>query len=293
MAVASAVASSGNIGPGYDVVALGLDLRCEVRAEPADHWSCEQVGPHTLKVGEDLVLRAARETVGDDHPLRLTVDNRIPLTRGLGSSAAAFAAGTASALRALGSVVDPQEVFERVAAFEGHADNAAATVFGGLVGILPNGQPRQLPLALRWRVIGAVPRYELRTSEARDVLSTSVDRSLVIRSMGRLIALLEGLRTGDEDVLAQAGGDELHESPRADLHPLATDLMDAAREAGAAHACWSGAGPTVLAITSDGSRLREAAVRSRCFHDVLEKPLEPDTLLKAVSEAAQRPRDGH
>jgi homoserine kinase len=251
MAVASAVASSGNIGPGFDVVALALDVRCEVKAEIADSWSCEQVGPHTLQVGEDLVLRAARETVGADRPLRLTVDNRIPLTRGLGSSAAAFAAGSAAALRAVGSAVDPQEVFERVSAFEGHADNAAATVFGGLVGILPNGQPRQLPLALWWRVIGAVPRYELRTSDARDILTSAVDRTLVIRSMGRLIALLEGLRTGNEDVLAQAGGDELHEGPRAGLHPLAADLMAAAREAGAAHACWSGAGPTVLAITSE------------------------------------------
>ncbi len=263
MAVASAVASSGNIGPGYDVLALALDLRCEVRAEPADDWSCEQVGPHTLKVGEDLVLRAAQETVGVDRPLRLTVDNRIPITRGLGSSAAAFAAGSAAAVRAVGSEVDPQEVFERVSAFEGHGDNAAATVFGGLVGILPNGQPRQLPLALRWRVIGAVPRYELRTAEAREVLPSTVDRTLVVRSMGRLIALLEGLRSGDEDLLAQAGGDELHESPRAGLHPLAADLMAAARGAGAAHACWSGAGPSVLAITSEaGVRPVEDALRA-------------------------------
>lgn len=251
MAVASAVASSGNIGPGFDVIALALDLRCEVIAEAADAWSCEQVGPHSLQVGEDLVLRAARETVGDDHPLRLTVDNRIPITRGLGSSAAAFAAGSAAATRAVGSTVDPQEVFERVSVFEGHADNAAATVFGGLVGILPNGQPRQLPLALRWRVIGAVPRFELKTSDAREVLPGSVDRASVVRSMGRLIALLEGLRTGDPETLTLAGGDELHESPRAGLHPMADELIAAAREAGAAHSCWSGAGPTVLAITTE------------------------------------------
>ncbi len=251
MAVASAAASSGNIGPGFDVIALALDLRCSVVAEVSDTWSCEQVGQFSLQVGEDLVLRAAQETVGEARPLRLTVDNRIPLTRGLGSSAAAFAAGSAAALRAVGSTVDPQEVFERVSAFEGHADNAAATVFGGLVGILPNGQPRQLPLALHWRVIGAVPRFELKTSHAREVLPGSIDRGSVIRSMGRLIALLEGLRTGDQETLALAGGDELHEGPRADLHPLAEELMVAARGAGAAHACWSGAGPTVLAITSE------------------------------------------
>ncbi len=251
MAVASAVASSGNIGPGFDVIALALDLRCEVRAERAEEWSCEQVGQFSLQVGEDLVLRAAREAVGEDCPLKLTVDNRIPPTRGLGSSAAAFAAGAAAALRAVGGVADPREIFERVAEFEGHADNAGATVYGGLVGILPDGRARQLPLALRWRVIGAVPRYELPTPHAREVLPGSIPRESVVRSMGRLIALLEGLRTGDEETLSQAGGDELHEIPRAELHPLAADLIGAARSAGAAHACWSGAGPTVLAITSD------------------------------------------
>lgn len=251
MAVASAAASSGNIGPGFDVIALALDLRCQVTAEPADRWSCEQVGRFSLQVGEDLVLRAAREAVGENHPLHLTVDNRIPLTRGLGSSAAAFAAGAAAALRAVGAEPDPREIFERVATFEGHADNAAATVFGGLVGILPDGQPRQLPLALRWRVIGAVPDFELPTAQARRVLPGTIERETVVRSLERLIALLEGLRTGDEEVLGQAWGDELHEQPRAELHPMAQELMAAARQGGAAHTCWSGAGPTILAITSE------------------------------------------
>lgn len=251
MAVASAAASSGNIGPGFDVIALALDLRCQVTAEPADGWSCEQVGRYSLQVGDDLVLRAAREAVGENHPLHLTVDNRIPLTRGLGSSAAAFAAGAAAALRAVGASVDPHEIFERVATFEGHADNAAAAVYGGLVGILSDGQPRQLPLALRWRVIGAVPDFELPTAQARRVLPATIERETVVRSLKRLIALLEGLRTGDEAVLGQAGGDELHEQPRAELHPLAEGLMAAAREGGAAHACWSGAGPTILAFTSE------------------------------------------
>lgn len=250
MPTASAVASSGNIGPGFDVVALGLDLRCEVRAEQADAWSCEHVGRYSLKVGEDLVLRAAKDAVGEDRPLRLSVTNHIPLARGLGSSAAAYAAGAAAAFRAVGEEADPDRIFGMVSAVEGHADNAAAAVYGGLVGVLPSGRPTQFPLALRWRIVTAIPSFQLLTKDARRVLPDEIARPSVVRSMSRLIALLEGLRMGDEDVLAEAGGDELHEAPRADLHPLAGELIADARDAGAAHACWSGAGPTVLAITT-------------------------------------------
>ena len=251
MPTASAVASSGNIGPGFDVVALGLELRCEVRAEPAEEWGCVHVGRHSLEQGEDLVLRAAKDAVGEDRPLRLTVSNDIPLARGLGSSAAAYAAGVAAALRAVGDDADPDRVFAMVAEREGHADNAAAAVFGGLVGVLPGGRPVRLALDPRWRIVTAIPSFQLLTKQARDVLPSEVPREAVVRSLSRLISLLEGLRTGEESTLSEAGGDELHEAPRAGLHPLAGDLMTAARSAGAAHACWSGAGPTILAIAAE------------------------------------------
>jgi homoserine kinase len=221
MATASAVASSGNIGPGFDVVALALDLRCEVDAEPAAAWSSAHVGPHAPDGGHDLVLQAAKDAVGEDRPLHLTVTNHIPLARGLGSSAAAYAAGVAAALRAVEGVADPDRVFEMVAAQEGHADNAAAAVYGGLVGILGSGRPTRFTLASDWRVVAAIPSFQLLTKDARGVLPADVHRSTVVRSLSRLIALIEGLRLGDAEILAEAGGDELHEAPRDELHPLA------------------------------------------------------------------------
>ena len=248
MATASAVASSGNIGPGFDVVALALDLRCVVDAEPADAWSSVHVGPHAPEQGHDLVLQAAKDAVGEDRPLQLTVTNHIPLARGLGSSAAAYAAGAAAALRTVEGEADPDRVFEMVSWQEGHADNAAAAVYGGLVGVLGNGRPTQFTLAPSWRVLAAIPSFQLLTKDARGVLPADLSRPVVVRSLSRLIALIEGLRTGDASILSQAGGDELHEAPRGRLHPLAEGLMEVARGAGAAHACWSGAGPTILAI---------------------------------------------
>lgn len=94
----------------------------------------------------------------------------------------------------------------------------------------------------------AIPDYQLPTAEARAVLDDSIPRSTVVSSLARFMALLEGLRTGDEAVLSAAVGDQLHEAPRAGLNPAAGALIKAAREAGAAHAAWSGAGPSVIAF---------------------------------------------
>ncbi|MGH8958731.1 MAG: homoserine kinase, partial [Acidimicrobiia bacterium] len=102
MAFASAPASSANLGPGFDVLALALELRCKVEAESADIWSVRHVGPEYPAGNFDSVMQAARRAVGEDRPLALVVDNLIPIGRGLGSSAAAAAAGAAAAWRAIG-----------------------------------------------------------------------------------------------------------------------------------------------------------------------------------------------
>lgn len=247
MASASAPASSGNLGPGFDTLGLAFELRCRVSAEIADEWSSDHIGKHQLPAGaQDGVLLAAQAAV--QQPLALTVDNDVPLSRGLGSSSAATAAAAACALATVEGSVDPQQVYELVAEFEDHGDNAAAAVFGGLQAVDGDRQPFSLELHPDWVFLVAVPDYCLSTSDARAVLTQNVDRAVIVRNLGRLMSLIEGLRTGDASLLCRAGGDELHELPRAGLHQRATTLMTGAREAGAAHASWSGAGPSVLAV---------------------------------------------
>ena len=98
-------------------------------------------------------------------------------------------------------------------------------------------------------VVG-VPTARLATSEAREVLPDEVVLASATRSVSRAVALVEGLRTGDPAALAAARGDELHEAPRAALSPITGSMIDAAVEAGALHASWSGAGPTAIAFTT-------------------------------------------
>jgi len=249
--VASAPASSANLGPAFDCLALALELRCTVTASLADSWLVEHVGEHRPESGApDAVLEAAQSAVGERRPLRITVANEIPVGRGLGSSSAAYAAGSLAAWRAVGESHPEERLFDLVSRLEGHPDNAAAAVFGGLVLATAGGSVRRLPWNPALAVVVAVPNTTLSTKIARTALPAEYPAEVVVRSLARASALMAGLLSGDPVLLAEAGGDELHEAPRQSMRPEVSGLIGAARDAGAFHAAWSGAGPSVLAITS-------------------------------------------
>ncbi len=253
MPTASAPASAANLGPGFDVLALALELRCTVTAVPSDRWEVVHTGPEQPLGGDDLVLEAAQRARGEEGPLSLTVNNDIPIGRGLGSSAATAAAAAGAAWRTRGWEPHPRTIFELVAAMEDHPDNAAAAVFGGLVLCSPDGQVHNLTIHPSLIPVIAIPERQLATSEARSLLPETFPRQAVVRSLGRMGALVAGLTSGEPALLAATMGDELHEGPRNQLRPEVAKLIDVARGAGALHACWSGAGPSVLALVLEDS----------------------------------------
>ena len=249
MITASAPASSANLGPGFDVLALALSPRCHVSVELAEGW--EVVGPEGT---EDEGLQALVWGVaGAAPPHRVEVTSEIPIGRGLGSSAALRVAA-AAALEASSGEVRLDRVFRSAAGAEGHPDNAAAAVHGGLVAVGPLGEVRRLAIHPSLTVVVAVPEATLSTAAARAVLSAEVSRGVAVRTAARVAFLVEGLRTADPDAFREAAGDEIHEVPRRHLSPLSFQLGFAARAAGALHAAWSGAGPSVLAITTEDRR---------------------------------------
>jgi homoserine kinase len=247
---ASAPASSANLGPAFDAMAIALELRCAVDAAPAETWKVEHIGPAAPDPdADDAVLAAARVAVGADRPLHLVVDNHIPLGRGLGSSSAAFAAGALAAWKAVGETHAEERLFEVVAELEGHPDNAAAAVYGGLV-LTTGTRVHRLPWNPFLHLLVAVPSEPFATRHARQVLPSAYSRDIVVRSVARTASLVAGLLSADGELLRSASGDELHEAPRAAARPDTTALVDTAVSAGAYHACWSGAGPSVLAIVA-------------------------------------------
>ncbi len=158
--VASAPASSGNLGPGFDILALALELRCAVTATPTARWEIVEKGGNYEPGPDDMVRRAAE--MAAERPFRLEIDNAIPRARGLGSSSAVTTAAAAAAVRAMGLNPDSTRLFDIVAELEGHGDNAAAAVYGGLV--LVSGEViRHLEIDARLRIVVAIPEERLKT----------------------------------------------------------------------------------------------------------------------------------
>jgi homoserine kinase len=259
MAEASAPASSANLGPCFDCLALALELRCHVTAQPAEAWSVDHAGDHGPESeSDDAVLAAARLAVGGERPLHLTVSNEIPIGRGLGSSAAAMAASALAAWRAVGEDHSHERLFDLVAEMEGHPDNAAAAVFGGLALVDTRGVPHRVAWNPLFSPLLLIPSESFATRDARNVLPATYPRSSVVASVSRTASLIAGLLSGDSDLLRAAGGDEVHEAPRNAFVPGVAKRINAALDAGAVHAAWSGAGPTVLAIVETADRQRVA-----------------------------------
>lgn len=246
------------------MLALALDLRCRVVAYRADTWSIDHgEGQRPDADSDDAVMAAARAAVGENTPLALKVDNEVPIGRGLGSSAAAITAGAAAALAAVGGSVDRDHVFDLACRMEGHPDNAAAAVYGGLVLVPATGRPLRLPIHPGIRPILAVPTEMFLTAQARQVLAESVPLETAVRTASRAAALVAGFITGDAELFGGARGDEIHEGPRSRARPQTAAMVERARAAGALHAAWSGSGPSIVAIVDSAGEAKVAeALRS-------------------------------
>ena len=253
-------ASSANLGPGFDALAVALTRYVEVSVTPADQFSIssEGFGAGLYDDERHLGAQVAARVLGH-HDFAIHVNSEIPLSRGLGSSAAlalaaAAAAGSSAALRVACEV-------------DGHAENAAASRYGGLVvaTIAEDGEviARPLELDARWRFVAVVPDEELSTVSARGVSPAQVPFRHAVRNVGAVALLIAGLAQRDRFV-AVSMEDHLHQPYRMPLLPFAATLLGELREAGAAGSCWSGAGSTMLALCDDSSS-RWVAAAAREF----------------------------
>jgi homoserine kinase len=240
---ARAPASSANLGPGFDTLAVALDLYVSVEIEeaPALRVHSEGEGAGLFDDASHLAARVATEVLGHDH-IAVTVRSQIPVARGLGSSAALAAAAAAAA-----GAEDP---FAVAATYDGHPENAAASVFGGLVaaGTL-GGLPVHAPLLLSEELafVVVIPERDLATPEARGVLPETLPLADAVFNLGRMGLLLAGL-ADPRALVPEAMDDRIHQPARTALFPEAPKLLVALVDAGALAASWSGAGPTLIGV---------------------------------------------
>ena len=265
-------ASSANLGPGFDALGLALGIYLECRFAPAPELSSSVTGRDAsmISTGSDnliwqTALDVARDVLVDNRggrfpyglaPIRLEINNDIPIGKGLGSSAAALVAGVVIAEQLLGLNWEPHRVLDEAARIEGHPDNVAACVLGSIVtsAIDSGGVARAVRLELppSYDVAVVVPDFILPTSVARSVLPDFYSRADAIFNVQRSALLIGALLTGTTSAFPAAFEDRMHQPYRFKLVP-GLEEMTKLRAPGLLGCALSGAGPSVLVFYERGS----------------------------------------
>jgi homoserine kinase len=253
-------ASVANLGPGFDILALALQVQNEVVASATDDGrvaievepddgDAELRDPARNLVARAYVESCARLAVPDAaRGVHLRCVNGIPMARGLGSSAAAALSGVLVAVALHRAQWDEAAIIECAASFEGHADNVAAALLGGLVICAPNAAVQRIDAPDELHAVVFAPVQRLATSEARQAVAQEFSRADAIFNAARCALLVRAVMLADWAALREAMDDRWHQVQRASLFPAMVPLIDAAYAGGADGACLAGAGPSVLAL---------------------------------------------
>ena len=271
-----APATTANLGPGFDCLGMALDLWNRLEVVPAKPGSenaktVEIIGEGESELASDasnLTFRAMQflfdEAGLEIPPLRLRCHNEIPLSRGMGSSAAAISGGLVAANAINGNPYSPSEILEMAATIEGHPDNVAAAVMGGLQLVVSDGPQlytAPIPVPEEIQAVLFIPDVRIATADARAVLPSQVSVPDAVFNMGRVALLVAGMALDRPEYMDVATQDKLHQPYRQPLFPAIKIIFAAARAAGALGVFLSGSGSTVLALT----RGREMTVAYEMF----------------------------
>jgi homoserine kinase len=253
-------ATTANLGPGFDCLGAALSLYTrfsfELQPEGLTITGCGQKEANKNNLVYRAYLHTLQSSGRKPSGLLLHIDSDIPPARGLGSSAACVAGGILGACALHSLDMDQEEVFALAAALEGHPDNAAPAVYGGLrVSIQEGGKPYSLPAVLHpdLRFLALVPDFELKTIEARAALPANVTREDAVYNLSHTAFLLKALENGDPEMIRLACHDRLHQPARFGLIPGSLALQERMEQAGAAACYLSGAGPALMCLYTKSS----------------------------------------
>jgi homoserine kinase len=271
-------ASVGNVGPGFDALGLALQFHLTVFVEPASEWQVTVEGEsaedlpadETNRVIQMARLAAERWNV-QLPPLRVEIVNEIPVQRGLGGSGASALAGFALASLFRRTQTQTQEYLDLAAEVEGHLDNVAASLLGGLVACYHAPDGRLYALSGRVprpiRVLSLWPSWKMETAKMRRILPETYPRDVVVRQLQRVAAILAYWQERDDVPPKDFFYDEVHQPYRLEKMPEVRKVIDLASSMGLP-ALLSGAGPAVAILTTGAaaaSEFLEALAQDRTY----------------------------
>lgn len=248
-------ASTANLGSGFDCLGLALNIYNTFTVETADYDLLENDDPR-FNNPDNLFLQAYRRgcaAAGIEDHVHVIMETDIPVSRGLGSSAAMIAGGLAAASVLHDDILDDDQIFTLASEMEGHPDNAAPCIFGGLTASgISHGRyvTHQLELNPRWKFTVMIPDFEVSTAHAREIMPSSYPKATAAQSISHAIWEVEALRSGSLPLLKAGCEDLLHEPYRKKLITGYDELKAIAEENGQGVLLISGSGSTCLLISS-------------------------------------------
>jgi homoserine kinase len=256
-------ASTSNLGSGFDALSLALNRYLNVAIEESSDFAIEARGVTADLIPKDaqnLILRVANSVAGQRAwklpAFRMTIDNEIPLARGLGSSAAAIIAGITCYELLTRDRLSDDEIFRYAFDFESHPDNLAAALYGGFVSAAMSATGEvlvaRLAVAPGAACVAVIPEFELSTEKARAVLPRTYDRSDVVFNIQRAALTTAALTTGKWTLVRESMRDRIHQPYRAPMIPGLNEVLGLSVP-GLFGIALSGAGPTVFAFTETGA----------------------------------------
>jgi len=296
-------ATTANLGSGFDCLGLALKLYLNLEIEETENslvieYQGEGAEKFSLKKKEETLIWKSinlvlKKTHKDIHKkgLKIKVLNKIPIARGLGSSASAIIGGIVGAARLYGIDLTNQEMLGLALSLEGHMDNIVPALIGGLTLAYKTGQGEikwaRIKTPLDLRIVLAVPEFTLNTKEMRKVLPQKVTLSQAIFNLSRSALLVNAIQNSDWEVLAEAMEDRLHQPYRTPFIPGIEEMFSQIKKTGLAGVALSGSGPSIVSLTKKGREemistiMKDAFLKAgiNCRILVLEADLEGTKLI--------------
>jgi homoserine kinase len=278
-----APASSANLGPGFDVLAAALSLYLELEVSEAGEFAVDP-GDSDVPIDRENLCVRAFERLHPADGLRFEIRSDIPLARGLGSSAAAIVAGLLAADHLFELALERDDVYAHAVELEGHPDNVAAALYGGVTvcagaeadGVVPRPVRLEPPQGVEPLLV--IPAEPVATEQARAALPAQVAHADAVANVAATAQLVLGIERSDLTLIGRGLADRLHQGQRAELYPRSLELVSRAAELGAIGASISGAGPTVLVwcFWQDTGKVADAlAAETRAWAQVVRAPFTP------------------